>query len=43
MLATFPTNIVLVVLEPLAIDRTRLVTYMLTDRDARRARADERS
>jgi phenylpropionate dioxygenase-like ring-hydroxylating dioxygenase large terminal subunit len=32
LVATFPTNLVMVVLEPLAIDRTRLVTYALTDR-----------
>jgi phenylpropionate dioxygenase-like ring-hydroxylating dioxygenase large terminal subunit len=32
MVATFPTNVVMVVLEPLAIDRTRIVTYALTDR-----------
>jgi len=34
MVATFPTNITMVVLEPLAIDRTRLVTYVLTGRRA---------
>jgi len=33
MLATFPGRIVMVVLEPLSIDRTRFVTYALTDRD----------
>jgi hypothetical protein len=32
MVATFPTNVVMVVIEPLAIDRTRLLTYALTDR-----------
>ena len=32
MVATFPTNLVMVALEPLAIDRTRLVTYLLSDR-----------
>ena len=32
MVATFPTNMVMVVLEPLAIDRTRIVTYALTHR-----------
>lgn len=31
MLATFPTHTVLSVFEPLAIDRTMLVTYTLTD------------
>lgn len=37
MVATFPTNIVMVVIEPLAIDRTKFITYTLTnhlDRDA---------
>jgi len=33
MVATFPTNIIMVVLEPLAIDRTMFVTYVLTSRD----------
>ena len=32
MLATFPTSIFMTVLEPLAIDRTLFVTYMLSDR-----------
>jgi phenylpropionate dioxygenase-like ring-hydroxylating dioxygenase large terminal subunit len=32
MVATFPTNVVMVVLEPLAIDRTRIITYALADR-----------
>ena len=32
MVATFPTNVVMVVLEPLAIDRTRILTYALSDR-----------
>ncbi|HZR80074.1 MAG TPA: SRPBCC family protein [Candidatus Binatia bacterium] len=32
IVATFPTNRVMVVLEPLAVDRTRFVTYGLTDR-----------
>jgi phenylpropionate dioxygenase-like ring-hydroxylating dioxygenase large terminal subunit len=35
MVATFPGRIILVVLEPLAVDRTRFVTYTLSDRDAR--------
>src|SRR5262249_55843542 len=30
MIATFPTNVTMVVLEPVATDRTRLVTYVLT-------------
>jgi phenylpropionate dioxygenase-like ring-hydroxylating dioxygenase large terminal subunit len=34
MIATFPGRIVMVVIEPLAIDRSRMVTYLLTDRDA---------
>jgi phenylpropionate dioxygenase-like ring-hydroxylating dioxygenase large terminal subunit len=33
MVATFPGRIFMVVLEPLAIDRTRFVTYALSDRD----------
>jgi phenylpropionate dioxygenase-like ring-hydroxylating dioxygenase large terminal subunit len=33
MVATFPGRIFMVVLEPLATDRTRLVNYQLTDRD----------
>lgn len=32
MVATFPTNIATVILEPRAIDRTLLVTYTLSDR-----------
>jgi phenylpropionate dioxygenase-like ring-hydroxylating dioxygenase large terminal subunit len=39
IVATFPTNVVNVILEPLAIDRTRMVTYTLTDRD--RAKPEE--
>jgi phenylpropionate dioxygenase-like ring-hydroxylating dioxygenase large terminal subunit len=35
MVATFPGRIIMVVLEPLAIDRTRFVTYLLSDRDTR--------
>jgi phenylpropionate dioxygenase-like ring-hydroxylating dioxygenase large terminal subunit len=35
MVATFPGRIILVVLEPLAVDLTRFVTYALSDRDAR--------
>ena len=34
MVATFPTNITIVVLEPLAIDRTLAITYTVTDRPA---------
>jgi phenylpropionate dioxygenase-like ring-hydroxylating dioxygenase large terminal subunit len=41
MVATFPSRILMVVLEPLAIDRTRLLTYALTDRDVREGRAGE--
>ncbi len=33
MVATFPGRVFMVVVEPLAIDRTRLITSMLTDRD----------
>ena len=33
MIATFPGRIIMVVLEPLATDRTRMVNYLLTDRD----------
>lgn len=33
MVATFPTNVIQVVLEPLAVDRTSLLTYLLTDRN----------
>lgn len=46
MLATFPGRIILVAIEPLAIDRTRFVTYGLTDRpegDAGAQAALERS
>jgi phenylpropionate dioxygenase-like ring-hydroxylating dioxygenase large terminal subunit len=32
MVATFPTNISIVILEPLEIDRTRVITYTVTDR-----------
>ncbi|MCI0389716.1 MAG: Rieske 2Fe-2S domain-containing protein [Acidobacteria bacterium] len=32
MVATFPNNISMIVLEPLAIDRTKILTYTLTDR-----------
>jgi phenylpropionate dioxygenase-like ring-hydroxylating dioxygenase large terminal subunit len=34
MLATFPFNVALVVLEPLAVDRTRLINYVLADPEA---------
>lgn len=33
MVATFPGRIFMVVLEPLAVDRTRMITYQLTDRE----------
>ena len=33
MVATFPGRIVVVAVEPLAVDRTRFVTYTLTDRE----------
>jgi phenylpropionate dioxygenase-like ring-hydroxylating dioxygenase large terminal subunit len=32
MIATFPGRIIMVVLEPIAIDNTRFVTFLLTDR-----------
>jgi phenylpropionate dioxygenase-like ring-hydroxylating dioxygenase large terminal subunit len=32
MVATFPTNIAIVILEPLAIDRTLVITYTVTDK-----------
>jgi len=35
MVATFPYSILMVVLEPLAVDRTRIITYALTDHDGR--------
>ncbi|WP_315835296.1 aromatic ring-hydroxylating oxygenase subunit alpha [Bradyrhizobium prioriisuperbiae] len=31
MVATFPTNMIMTVLEPLAVDRTRIVTYTLSN------------
>jgi phenylpropionate dioxygenase-like ring-hydroxylating dioxygenase large terminal subunit len=37
MVATFPGRIFMVVLEPLAIDCTRMVTYLLTDLDEQEA------
>jgi phenylpropionate dioxygenase-like ring-hydroxylating dioxygenase large terminal subunit len=46
MVATFPEHVVMVVLEPLATDRTSMVTYALTSRpehDARSEKALERS
>jgi len=39
MIATFPARTIMVVLEPLAIDRTRMVNYLLTDRDEKDADA----
>jgi phenylpropionate dioxygenase-like ring-hydroxylating dioxygenase large terminal subunit len=39
MVATFPTTVIMVVLEPLAVDRTMLLTYALTDRDETNAQA----
>jgi phenylpropionate dioxygenase-like ring-hydroxylating dioxygenase large terminal subunit len=38
LIATFPSNLFLVVLEPLAIDRTHVVTYVLGKPDAGAAR-----
>jgi phenylpropionate dioxygenase-like ring-hydroxylating dioxygenase large terminal subunit len=40
MLATFPNSVVMVVLEPVATDRTRLITYTLTDRTDHDAEQD---
>jgi phenylpropionate dioxygenase-like ring-hydroxylating dioxygenase large terminal subunit len=40
MIATFPTNITIVILEPLAIDRTMVVTYTMTDRPAELSEAE---
>jgi hypothetical protein len=40
MVATFPTNIIVVVLEPLAIDRTLSITYTLTDRPSDQVEAE---
>jgi|SRR5579871_725205 len=42
IVATFPGRVVMVALEPLALDRTRFVTYVLSDRDPSDARAGER-
>jgi phenylpropionate dioxygenase-like ring-hydroxylating dioxygenase large terminal subunit len=42
IVATFPGRIVMVALEPLALDRTRFVTYLLSDRDPNDAQAGER-
>ena len=41
MVATFPFSILMVVLEPVAIDRTRIITYALTDRSDHEADAQE--
>jgi phenylpropionate dioxygenase-like ring-hydroxylating dioxygenase large terminal subunit len=40
MVATFPTNIAIVILEPLAIDRTLVITYTVTDRPADQSEAE---
>ena len=40
MVATFPTNITIVALEPLAIDRTLAITYTVTDRPADQVEAE---
>ena len=37
LLITFATNTTLVVLEPVAVDRTRIVSWVLTDRDPSQA------
>ncbi len=41
MVATFPGRIVMVVLEPIAIDVTRFVTFLLTDRNPADATASD--
>ena len=40
MVATFPTNITIVIIEPLAIDRTLAITYTVTDRPADQVEAE---
>jgi phenylpropionate dioxygenase-like ring-hydroxylating dioxygenase large terminal subunit len=40
MVATFPGSIFMVAIEPLAVDRTRFVTYILSDREERDAVAE---
>jgi len=40
MVVTFPTNIAIVILEPLAIDRTLVITYTVTDRPADQSEAE---
>ncbi len=40
MVTTFPTNIVVIVLEPLAIDRTLAISYTVTDRPTERHDAE---
>jgi phenylpropionate dioxygenase-like ring-hydroxylating dioxygenase large terminal subunit len=41
MVATFPYTVLMVVLEPLSTDRTRLLTYALTDHAAPQVEGDE--
>jgi phenylpropionate dioxygenase-like ring-hydroxylating dioxygenase large terminal subunit len=41
MVATFPGRIFMVVIEPLAVDCTRMITYQLTDRDERDGTAQD--
>jgi phenylpropionate dioxygenase-like ring-hydroxylating dioxygenase large terminal subunit len=41
MVATFPGRIIMVVLEPIAIDCTRLVNYLLSDRDVKDSEAQQ--
>lgn len=40
MVATFPTNIIIVIIEPLAIDRSLSITYTVTDRPAGEVEAE---
>jgi len=40
MVATFPTNIAIVILEPLETDRTLVITYTVTDRPVDESEAE---
>jgi phenylpropionate dioxygenase-like ring-hydroxylating dioxygenase large terminal subunit len=40
MIATFPTNMVIVILEPLKIDKTRVITFTVTDRETSQSDAE---
>ncbi len=43
MVATFPGSIFMVAIEPLSIERTRFVTYILTDRDEQHVGCETKS